>query len=93
MKKFFKVVPSTSKPLGDGVKNTKSPAAAKPSAASIEKIQKLKGNVGVREKKKRKIGLDIDIFDTDATMDDCPENAASPVEEIVISDVDDDVVK
>ena len=86
MKKFFKVVPTASKPLGAVENNAQSPTEAKPSATSIEKIQKLKGNVGAREKKKRKIGLDNDIFDADTTMEDCPVDTASPAEEIVISD-------
>jgi hypothetical protein len=87
MKKFFKVVPTgSSKPLGVGADNIQSPAAAKQSSSN-EKIQKLVGYGKEREKKKRKTGLDNDIFDTDATMDDCSENSA-PTEEIVISDDD-----
>ena len=83
MKKFFKVVPSSSsKPLGVGTNNVQSNSgSAKQLKPANEKINKFVRD----EKKKRKIGLDDDIFDTDATMDECSENA-TPAEEIVISD-------
>ena len=86
MKKFFKVVPhSASKPLGSGENNRQSPNTAKLSTAPIERTEKVKENCGGREEKKRKIGLDNDIFDTDASMED-RDTVALPVEEIVISD-------
>ena len=86
MKKFFKVVPSKgSKPLCPTTDNTLSSQNAEPSKVSKEKSRcKEKECKG----KKRKIGLDDDIFDTDAASGDCSETSASPVEEIVISDDD-----
>ena len=80
MKKFFKVVPGKgSKPFGAASNNNSSPGNFAPSRDGKEKLDK---------GKKRKIGLDDDIFDTDAAMDDCCETVESPVEEIVISDDD-----
>ena len=80
MKKFFKVVPSKGgKPLGAASSNNSSAGNVAPSRGGQERLDK---------KKKRKIGLDDDIFDTDAAMDDRCETVASPVEEIVISDDD-----
>lgn len=92
MKKFFKVVPKTAQPLGA------SPITANSAAKSGTPTQTLtpktlkpnKSDAVKQEKKKRKLGLNSDIFDTDEPMEDVEDKVEAPPEEIVISDEDGD---